>query len=841
MVRFHLPSGAITVREAGIAGAGEITEDAVAYRRAGGTSYWTAVARGAEEWLHLAAGVARRGEIAATWEIEGARLEQQGDVIALVPEAGGAAIVVSAPAAFAAGGKPITARIEAHGARIDLYVDADGESVLVDPMWTQTGSLSIGRTRFAAALASNGKVFVSGGAATNACEAYDPASGMWGAAGSLTYRRQDHTETTLADGKVLIVGGALGNSTPVQAEIYDPVTNTITVSGSMSAARQNHTATLLPSGKVLITGGIPPLTTGTAMATAEVFDPATGLFANTGGLSIPRAMHTATLLGNGKVLVAGGNTISGSTLVPAATAEIYDPAMGTWSGTGPMTLARQYHTATLLKSGQVLVAGGNGAAITATSELYDPVSGTWTATAGNLAYARWEHMAVRLGNGKVLVVGGAGTTPPLPNNTSEIFDPGTGIWSFAGSLVTGHVLGTMTVMNNGSVLLAGGQTFISETFNTQSGNGSPCAVNGECTSGYCVDGVCCSTACNAGACDACSVAAGAQIDGICFPLTGNPCDDGDKCSVGDFCSAGTCLSGTPKQCVAMDQCHVGGTCDPLTGQCSQPKKPEGTPCSDGDGCTTNDYCSGGECLSGPPVDCSAPDDCHFDGVCNPGTGLCAYAVKSDGTSCNDGDKCTQKDTCQSGACVGASPVVCAAPGQCQTANTCDKATGTCKPTPKPDGTACSDDDVCTKGDHCSGGLCLDGTPLDCSAPDECHEDGACSPVSGGCVNPPKADGSPCTGGACASGVCVPGADAGTTSSSSSGGEGGGGASASGSTSASSGGTTGPSGGGEGGEGGGGEGGSAGCGCEAAGSGGNGGLGWAAALVIAVASRRRRRN
>jgi MYXO-CTERM domain-containing protein len=812
-VRFHLPAGDIAVREAGLAGEGTVAEQAVAYRRAGGTSYWTAIAGGAEEWLHLEA--THRGEAAASWEITGASLRQAGDAIELVDTAGRTALVVSAPAAFAAGGRPVGARVEAHGARVDLFVDADGEAVLVDPMWIQVGSLGIGRTRHAAALVSTtGLVLVCGGAAVNYCELYDHSAGSFAMGPSMTYRRQDLTATPLPDGRVVIIGGALGNSAPVQAEVYDPMTGMITVSGSMAAPRQNHTATLLPNGKILVAGGIPPFTTGAALATAEIYDPTSGMFKPTGSLAAPRGMHTATLLANGTVLVTGGNTVSGSALAPVATAEIYDPATGIWSPTGAMTQPRQYHTATRLSNGGVLVAGGNGASITATAEIYSPATGMWAPT-GSMAYPRWEHMALALGNGQVLVVGGAGSMVPLPGNISETYDPATGMWSFAGSLVTSHALGTLTKLTSGTVLLAGGQTFISEEYNTQSGIGTPCTVGGECKSGFCADGVCCVSACNQ-PCYACSAAKGAVADGNCTPLSGTPCDDGDACSIGDVCAAGTCQGGTPKQCIAMDTCHVAGTCDPLTGQCSQPKKPEGTPCSDGDACTQGDYCSGGVCVAGSAVVCTPPDTCHEGGSCNPATGMCQFSAKPDGTACDDGNACTQTDTCIAGACVGKNPVICPEPDACHVATPCDKISGQCGLAPRPDGTSCDDNDPCTTGDHCVSGACQAGTPVACKPSDECHIAGTCSLTTGGCSNPTQPDGAPCTGGMCIAGKCETSADAGPT-----GGSGGAGGE---SSSSSSGGT------GE----------KAGCGCEAAGAPGAGGLGWAAAILALAASRRRRR-
>ncbi|MGA7273695.1 MAG: kelch repeat-containing protein, partial [Candidatus Udaeobacter sp.] len=125
-------------------------------------------------------------------------------------------------------------------------------------------------------------------------------------------------------------------------------------------------------------------------------------FGNTGSLTTAREQHTATLLPNGQVLVAGGEGTSGY----LSSAELYDPASGTWTATGSLTTARDLHTATLLPNGQVLVAGGIGTSVDLSSaELYDPASGTWTAT-GSLTTARFEHTATLLPNGKVLVAGG---------------------------------------------------------------------------------------------------------------------------------------------------------------------------------------------------------------------------------------------------------------------------------------------------------------------------------------------------------------------------------------------------------------------------------------------------
>ncbi len=270
--------------------------------------------------------------------------------------------------------------------------------------------------------------------------------------GSLGAARYDHTATLLPSGKVLVAGGVGSSGNELaSAELYDPASGTWTATGSLGGARFYHTATLLPNGKVLVAGG-----RGTS-ASAELYDPASGTWTGTGSLTTARELHTATLLPNGKVLVAGGNDNNG---VPLASAELYDPANRTWKATGSLATARNGHAATLLPNGKVLVAGGfNGGTLTS-AELYDPASGingSWTAT-GSLGHARANHTATLLPNGKVLVAGGADNSFNALAS-AELFDPASGTngtWTTTGSLGAARIQHTATLLPNGTVLVTGG-------------------------------------------------------------------------------------------------------------------------------------------------------------------------------------------------------------------------------------------------------------------------------------------------------------------------------------------------------------------------------------------------
>jgi N-acetylneuraminic acid mutarotase len=273
--------------------------------------------------------------------------------------------------------------------------------------------------------------------------------------------RAVHTASRLADGHVLVTGGDRGApfyDATATAELYNPSTGTWAPTGSMATARESHTATVLADGRVLVAGGNSGGSFATIFSSAEIYNPASGTWAPTGSMTHVRSGHTATLLNDGRVLVAGG-----SDGLPLASAEIYDPASDTWAATGSLSIARAGHTATLLGDGRVLVVGGvaNSSATStqASAEIFNPASGTWAPT-GSMATKRSSHTATGLADGLVLVTGGL--TPVDTNGnialtaSTEIYNPATGSWTPTGSLTTARYRHTMTLLSDGRVLVAGG-------------------------------------------------------------------------------------------------------------------------------------------------------------------------------------------------------------------------------------------------------------------------------------------------------------------------------------------------------------------------------------------------
>lgn len=364
--------------------------------------------------------------------------------------------------------------------------NAAGDSVsqsvtvyVVAGTFTATASMSTSRSAPTATLLADGSVLVVGGSSGDSlatAERY--AGGTYTTQGSLTTPRYSHTATRLADGKVLIAGGYNSAADPADqalasAEVYDPATGNFASTGAMTTARYDHTATLLPDGTVLIAGG----TDGSDIKGAEIYDPVSGTFTALTGLNAwpvarTRALHTATLLSDGRVLLAGGYNGPVSN-----TADLYDYQTQTFTSAGSLGVIRWGHTATLLADGKVLVAGGRSGTefvgnVLDTAEVFDPVANTFSDVPATMVTAREFHVAVLLPNGTVLIAGGDQDESGNPGDadinlaSAEIYNPATGQFAVTGSMTAPRVYSTATVIpSTGYVLIVGGgATQVTELF-----------------------------------------------------------------------------------------------------------------------------------------------------------------------------------------------------------------------------------------------------------------------------------------------------------------------------------------------------------------------------------------
>ena len=336
-----------------------------------------------------------------------------------------------------------------------------------------------------ATLLLDGRVLFAGGydpevtGFLSTAEIYDPATGKCTPTGSMALGRVDETATRLLDGRVLFAGGLIASANPNEvtksAEIYDPKTGKFTVTGSMVEARQFHTATLLRDGRVLITGGFdanrpaiapmafhpgfagqpirPDMVGGQGdIASAELYDPATGKFSLTGPMSEGRDGHTAALLPDGRVLVFGLAHDGGGDPTDTS-AEVYDPKTGKFSLTGSLNDPRAYAHTTPLVDGRILVTDGSTDGRSA--ELYDEKTGKFTRT-GETNVSRSEFSATLLSNGRVLIVGGYDLQNRNTLSSAEIYDPAMGEFSAAGSMTIERLGPLVTLLSDGRVLIVGG-------------------------------------------------------------------------------------------------------------------------------------------------------------------------------------------------------------------------------------------------------------------------------------------------------------------------------------------------------------------------------------------------
>jgi hypothetical protein len=366
----------------------------------------------------------------------------------------------------------------------------DGKSAeIFDPVagtWTLTGELNTARRFHTATALNSGKVLVVGGEDARpgmegnmltSAELYNPNLETWTPVGDLVTARDNHTATRLPDGSILIAGGWTGSKHLASAELFDPVSETFSPTDDLNAARSSARSVRLPNGRVLIAGGI-------ILDSAEEYDPQTGTWTMAGMMSDGRSDPELALLGSGQVLVSGGYSNKGE----LTSADIYTPVITGWRATGEVIHPREGHKNTLLPDGQVLVVGGRIADFEGweftnynSTELYNPATGIWSLTGPIPAAPGTGHTSTRLQDGRVLVTGGdrfdgfREETHP----DSSLYDPATGTWAetgqMIGNLITdpqawdyginwGRAGHSATLLQDGRVLAAGGWMAIPDTY-----------------------------------------------------------------------------------------------------------------------------------------------------------------------------------------------------------------------------------------------------------------------------------------------------------------------------------------------------------------------------------------
>jgi N-acetylneuraminic acid mutarotase len=264
---------------------------------------------------------------------------------------------------------------------------------------------------------------------------------------------------TILVGSCVVVAGCGSKPADIGSARPSPSPSLIYTSapsiGHMRTARAHHTATLLLDGRVLVAGGAAASLSGPALATAEIYDPATDSWATTTSMQAGREFHTATLLADGRLLVLGGQTQASNMGIPdqrpLASAEIFDPHGGTWSTVKPMPHTRIGQTATLLPSGKVLVAGGTDQA----ADLYEPATDTWSSAGRVPTMTRPEQTATTLADGRVLLAPGF-TADGMPSGPTAVYSPSTNSWATAAPMTWGRTEAVgATLLSNGDVLVVG--------------------------------------------------------------------------------------------------------------------------------------------------------------------------------------------------------------------------------------------------------------------------------------------------------------------------------------------------------------------------------------------------
>ena len=629
--------------------------------------------------------------------------------------------------------------------------------VVVDPAWRLGTSMPSGRHGISTVTYANGKILAIGGTkscpgtcgngAQTSVDIYDPALAVWAPLTGLPVGRVDGAAALLPSGRALLVGG---NGSPRPEAFGSTGTVFRTTMDNTPAQPSYLTATALTNGKVLLAGG----EAGASIAQAVLYDEPTDSWspagtAPAGSVKTARSRHTATLLASGKVLLAGGVSSAGAAL---ASAEIYDPVANTFTLTvASMTSARSGHVSALLPDKRVLLAGGG----TATAEIFDPATESFTATGATLG-VRNGGRAVVLKSGNVMIAGG--TDPSGITASVEIFGVVTKTFAAQPPITFARDRFGAALLPSGDVLVFAGllgttySTSFSETWHPGAA-GSSCTAGDDCLTGSCEEGVCCATPCN-GACKTCTAASGAcvavlKMDDPNSCTGANTCDpagackkkNGQACAGAGDCAGAICVDGTccdracDGQCEACNVTDHLGTCSPVAGD----------PRNGRAACTAASTLCGGTCNGLAGATCAYPS----------AVTLCASSCSGEsflGSTCDGRGACTADD-----------PRLCAGNFVCADAITCK--------------TSCVADPDCRQGYRCETGRCLPialcedhfvtkGTErVDC-APYTCEQSGRCrdscasvadcvAPTlcsfDGFCIDPPAPPDSSCSVGVAGAG------------------------------------------------------------------------------------------
>ncbi len=583
--------------------------------------------------------------------------------------------------------------------------------------WSAAASLHVARYSTAVATLTAGPIVVGGTNGTSAqasSESYDNVHNAWSML-TMPVAAVDLTATALTPATVLVAGGNTGSAATTSAQVYGICANSGAVNGTAcddgNACTQGETC---QSG--VCSGGSPVTCTASDQChTAGTCN------ASTGACSNPVAAN-GTTCSDGNACTQGdscqsGTCTSGTPVTCSAsdqchTAGTCNTSTGACSNPTAAngTTCNDGNACTQSDTCQSGTCTG-GTSVTCTASDQCHTAGTCNTSTGVCSNpVATNGTACSDGNactqGDTCQSGACASGSPVVCTASDqchaagTCDPGSGTCSNPAA-----------------------------TNGTTCSDGNACTQNDTCQSGTCTGG----SAVTCTASDQCHTAGTCNAStGVCSnpaATNGTACSDGNACTQGDTCQSGACASGSAVTCTASDQCHAAGTCDPSSGACSNPAAADGTACNDGNACTQTDTCSSGACTGSNPVTCVASDQCHTQGTCDPSSGTCSNPTVADGTGCSDGNACTQTDACQSGACVGSNPVVCTASDSCHQVGTCDPTAGTCSNPTVPDGTACSAGNVCTGGDTCSSGTCTQGPPVSIDDGNACTLD-TCDPTNG---------------------------------------------------------------------------------------------------------------